>query len=185
MAQPQQLILTKNFATKSIAGPSNVTSGGIHVNLSTTNKQFVRQVAKKRVFPAKNLEVLRSQQNKIKAPGEGGSLTLKEIRKYQNSVNLIIPRAAFIRLVRDVSNKITDGRVLKWKGLALVAIQEAAEHYLVDMFEGANLCALHTGRVTLMQKDVKLLRQLRGEANKKASTNCELIQNEQNRENSE
>jgi len=43
--------------------------------------------------------------------------------------------------------------------------KEAAEHYLVDMFEGANLCALHTGRVTLMQKDVKLLRQLRGEVN--------------------
>jgi len=41
--------------------------------------------------------------------------------------------------------------------------KEAAEHYLVDMFEGANLCALHTGRVTLMQKDVRLLRQLRGE----------------------
>uniref|UniRef100_A0A915M4F6 Histone H2A/H2B/H3 domain-containing protein n=1 Tax=Meloidogyne javanica TaxID=6303 RepID=A0A915M4F6_MELJA len=167
MAQQQQsLILTKNFATKSVVGPSNVTIGGIHVNLTTTNKQFSKQVAKKRIFPAKNLQVLRSQQqNKIKAPGEGGSLTLKEIRKYQNSVNLIIPRSAFIRLVRDVSNKLTEGRVLKWKGLALIAIQEAAEHYLVDMFEGANLCALHTGRVTLMQKDVKLLRQLRGEVN--------------------
>uniref|UniRef100_A0A915LYB8 Histone H2A/H2B/H3 domain-containing protein n=1 Tax=Meloidogyne javanica TaxID=6303 RepID=A0A915LYB8_MELJA len=170
--QQQSLLLTRNFATKSVSGPTTMNTGGIHIDMTPTN--FPRQTARKRVFPAKNLEVLRSQQqNKIKAPGEGGSLTLKEIRKYQNSVNLIIPRAAFIRLVREVANKLTEGRVLRWKGLALIAIQEAAEHYLVDMFEGANLCALHTGRVTLMQKDVRLLRQLRGEANKKASTNNE------------
>jgi len=34
----------------------------------------------------------------------------------------LIPRAPFIRLVRDVANSIT-GEQYKWRGLALVALQ--------------------------------------------------------------
>lgn len=42
-------------------------------------------------------------------------------------------------------------------------IQEAAEAYLVGVFEDANLCAIHAKRVTIMPKDIQLARRIRGE----------------------
>ena len=46
---------------------------------------------------------------------------------------------------------------------AILALQEAAESYLVGMFEDANLCAIHAKRVTIMPKDIQLARRIRGE----------------------
>jgi hypothetical protein len=44
-----------------------------------------------------------------------------------------------------------------------VAIQEAAETYMVGLFEDTNLCAIHGNRVTVMKKDLILARRIRGE----------------------
>lgn len=43
------------------------------------------------------------------------------------------------------------------------ALQEAAEAYLVSLFEDTNLCAIHAKRVTIMPKDIQLARRIRGE----------------------
>ena len=45
---------------------------------------------------------------------------------------------------------------------ALEALQEAAEAYLVHLFEDANLCVIHAKRVTLMPRDIQLARRIRG-----------------------
>ena len=45
----------------------------------------------------------------------------------------------------------------------MLALQEAAETYLVDLFEGTNLAAIHAKRVTIMPKDIQLARRIRGE----------------------
>jgi histone H3 len=42
-------------------------------------------------------------------------------------------------------------------------LQEAAEAYLVGVFEDTNLCAIHAKRVTILLKDLKLARRIRGE----------------------
>jgi histone H3 len=42
-------------------------------------------------------------------------------------------------------------------------LQEAAEAYLVGLFEGTNLCAIHAKRVTIMPKDIQLARHIWGE----------------------
>lgn len=47
---------------------------------------------------------------------------------------------------------------------AAIALQEAAEAYLVGTFENANLCAIHAKRVTIMQKDMRLARNIAGSA---------------------
>ena len=47
--------------------------------------------------------------------------------------------------------------------LALQAIQEAAEAYLVSLFEDTNLCAIHAKRVTILPRDIQLARRVRGE----------------------
>ena len=44
-----------------------------------------------------------------------------------------------------------------------MALQEAAEAYLVGLFEDTNLCAIHAKRVTIMLKDIQLARRIRGE----------------------
>jgi len=44
-----------------------------------------------------------------------------------------------------------------------MALQEAAEAYLVHLFEDTNLLAIHAKRVTIMQKDMQLARRIRGD----------------------
>lgn len=51
---------------------------------------------------------------------------------------------------------------LRWQSTAIQALQEAAEAYLVHLFEDSNLLAIHAKRVTVMQKDIQLARRIRG-----------------------
>ncbi len=52
---------------------------------------------------------------------------------------------------------------LRFQGAAILALQEAAEAYLVGLFEDSNLCAIHAKRVTIMPRDIQLARRIRGE----------------------
>ncbi len=45
---------------------------------------------------------------------------------------------------------------------AVLALQEAVEHFMVDVFSDTNLCALHGKRVTIMVKDLVLACCIRG-----------------------
>ena len=90
-----------------------------------------------------------------------GTVALREIRKYQKSTELLMRKLPFQRLVREIAQ---DFQVdLRWQGSAILALQEAAEAYLVGLFEDSNLCAIHAKRVTIMPKDVQLARRIRGE----------------------
>jgi len=51
---------------------------------------------------------------------------------------------------------------MRWQSQAIQALQEAAEAFIVHLFEDANLCAIHAKRVTVMQKDIQLARRIRG-----------------------
>lgn len=72
------------------------------------------------------------------------------------------------------------GDDMRWKSEAIGALQEAAEAFLVHLFEGkfseiialvviilidldTQLCAIHAKRITIMSKDLQLARRLRGE----------------------
>ena len=46
---------------------------------------------------------------------------------------------------------------------ALEALQEAAECYLVTYFEDSNLVAIHSKRITIMPKDMRLVKRIRRE----------------------
>jgi len=89
-------------------------------------------------------------------------LQIREIRKFQKTTELLICRRPFQRLVRE----ITRGHgcdAERFQSAAILALQEAAEAYLVGLFEDTNLYALHARRVTVMPKDMKLSRRIRGE----------------------
>ncbi len=90
-----------------------------------------------------------------------GTVALREIRRYQKSTELLIRKLPFQRLVREIAQEFkTD---LRFQGSAVLALQEAAEAYLVGLFEDTNLCAIHAKRVTIMPKDIQLARRIRGE----------------------
>lgn len=84
-----------------------------------------------------------------------------EIRKFQKSTELLLRKLPFQRVVREISQ--THGNNYRWQSTAVMALQEAAEAYLVGLFEDTNLCAIHAKRVTIMPKDMQLARRIRGE----------------------
>ncbi|XP_019516147.1 PREDICTED: histone H3-like centromeric protein A [Hipposideros armiger] len=90
------------------------------------------------------------------------SLVLKEIRNLQKSTHLLLRKAPFSRLAREICVKFTRGVDFSWQAQALMALQEAAEAFLIHLFEDAYLLSLHAGRVTLFPKDVQLARRIRG-----------------------
>uniref|UniRef100_A0A1I7UKG4 Histone domain-containing protein n=1 Tax=Caenorhabditis tropicalis TaxID=1561998 RepID=A0A1I7UKG4_9PELO len=90
-----------------------------------------------------------------------GTVALREIRRYQQSSDLLIRKLPFQRLVREIAQDFkTD---LRFQSSAVMALQEAAEAYLVGLFEDTNLCARHAKRVTILPKDIQLARRIRGE----------------------
>ena len=90
-----------------------------------------------------------------------GTVALREIRKFQRTVNLLIPKMSFQRLVKEVVMDYNTN--MRMQSVAVVALQEAAEAYLVNLFEDTNMCAIHAKRVTIMPRDIQLARRLRGE----------------------
>ncbi|KAH0585776.1 histone H3 [Termitomyces sp. 'cryptogamus'] len=76
-----------------------------------------------------------------------GTVALREIRRYQKSTELLIRKLPFQRLVREIAQDFkTD---LRFQSSAVMALQEAAEAYLVSLFEDTNLAAIHAKRVTM------------------------------------
>ena len=84
-----------------------------------------------------------------------GTVATREIKKYQKSTELLIRKLPFSKLVRELvqSNNKTD---VRFQGLAIQALQEAAENYLINLFVDTQLCAEHAKRVTIMQPDMQL-----------------------------
>lgn len=83
-----------------------------------------------------------------------GTVALRDIKRYQKATDLLIRRAPFQRLVREVTQS--------WKGetrfaaAALLALQEATEGYVTKVFEHCGLLALHAKRVTILKRDFTL-----------------------------
>ncbi|RDB15877.1 histone H3.2 [Hypsizygus marmoreus] len=90
-----------------------------------------------------------------------GTVALREIRRYQKTTELLIRKLPFQRLVREIAQAYRMD--LRFQSSALMALQEAAEAYLVKLFEDTNLAAIHAKRVTIQPKDLLLARKLRGE----------------------
>ena len=120
-----------------------------------------------------------------------GTVALREIRRYQKGTELLIRKAPFQRLVREIAQDLKKSD-LRFQSTAVLALQEvswdavlvlvlhvfiillfvvsldciyqqAAEAYLIGLFEDTLLCAVHAKRVTIMPKDMQLARRIRGE----------------------
>ena len=124
--------------------------------------------------PRKNLATKAARKS---APSSGGckkphryrpgTVALREVRKYQKSTELLIRKAPFQRLVREIAQDLPlkKHEDMRFQSTAVLATQEASEAYLVGLMEESNLCAIHAKRVTIMPKDIQLARRIRGERN--------------------
>ena len=154
----------KKTARKKTGGPGKV-----------PRKQFATKSLTKKLTPAqarKNaMKANQAQQKNLGNPQTGGlkrpmryrpgTVALREIRRYQKTTELLIRKLPFNRLVREIAQDFkTD---LRFQVQAVGALQEAAEAYLVGLFDDTNLCAIHAKRVTVMPKDIQLARRIRGE----------------------
>jgi histone H3/H4 len=109
-----------------------------------------------------------SQQKKVfKAPVQNkkrwrpGTVALRQIRKYQKSTDVLIPRKSFERLVREIASTMTSDGV-RFKKDALRALQEGTEQYLVSLFQDTQKCSLHAKHQTITKSDMKLASEMRG-----------------------
>jgi len=91
-----------------------------------------------------------------------GTVALREIRRYQKSTDLLLRKLPFQRFVRQVAKdmKLFNKETARWCGAALLALHESAEAYLVRYLEDSNLAAIHAKRVTIMPKDMKLVKRV-------------------------
>ena len=97
-----------------------------------------------------------------------GTVALQDIRRYQRSTELLIRRAPFDCLVRELVQELWHGGLeLRVLPTAVTALQEAAGVYLVLLFEDTNLCTIHAKHVTIMLKDIQLVQRICGESIKR------------------
>ena len=118
-----------------------------------------------------NFHVIKQKGNQVEIkPAEGGkkphryrpgTVALREICRYQKSMELLIRRLPFQRLVREIAQDYKSR--LNFASGAILALHEAVEAYLVGLFKDTNLCAIHTKCITIMPKDIQLARHIRGE----------------------
>jgi len=90
-----------------------------------------------------------------------GTVALREIKKYQKSTELLLRKLPFQRLVREIAQDFVSD--LRFQATAMTVLQEAAEAYLVQLFENAQSCAVHGKRITIQPKDINLTRAIRHE----------------------
>ena len=86
-------------------------------------------------------------------------MALHKIRHFQKSVDLLIPLLSFGHLIREVAQDYKVG--LRFQSSALMAIQEAAETNLINLFEATNLCAIHRKKQMIAPKDFWLVKAIR------------------------
>jgi histone H3 len=91
-------------------------------------------------------------------PRNGGS---KGDPKVPKNTDLLIRKAPFQRLVCKIALKFGKSN-LQMQSTAVLAFQEAAEYFMVDVFSNTNLCAMHGKRFTIMKKDMVLACRIQG-----------------------
>ncbi|KAK0407885.1 hypothetical protein QR680_003654 [Steinernema hermaphroditum] len=136
------------------------------VRTKPTPSKAKDHIAKKRLslmstngdLPGKSMKKSQPKQKKRAKPGVRA---LQEIRKLQRATDPLIPRAPFGRLVREVIEKQCGRGEFRIQMNALLALQEAAEAYLVCLFEDMQYVAIHAKRVTIMPRDMDCVLRLR------------------------
>lgn len=150
--ESQELVSTDEFSPRRSGKISKKRHDPTHTN--NTRRKLDREIRK----------LQEEKAEKVTTKYRPSDLALYEIRKYQQSTDLLISKIPFARLVKEVTDEfVMENQHIQWHSMAILALQESSEAYLVGLLEHANLLALHAKRITLMKKDVQLARRIRGQ----------------------
>lgn len=84
-----------------------------------------------------------------------GTKALMEIRRYQRSVDLLLPKAPFERVVREIAQDLKHD--VRFQRSAIEALQHACETLETEILAEAQLQAIAAKRITIQQKDIKMV----------------------------
>ena len=153
--------------TKQVGHPRRGFSSAHRLQGQTSSSAATRSSAARSMSPAIPVRrLVAPTHGGVKRPTRyrPGQLALREIRKFQKSTELLIRKLPFQRLVKEITYTLYPNDIVyRFQSSGLLALQEAAEAYLVYLFQDANLCTIHAKRVTLMVKDIQLARRIRGD----------------------
>ena len=79
------------------------------------------------------------------------------------SMELLIQKLPFLWLVREILQEMRFDFHLT--PATVLALQEAAEAFLIRLFEDTDLCVIHAKCITIMPKDMKLALRIWGDVN--------------------
>jgi histone H3 len=117
-------------------------------------KKEKKQKKEKKAKPEKTLRVNKDGTPRKAHRYRPGTVALREIKKYQSSVDDLVPKSPLRRIVRELSNQHGEYRYARE---ALRAIQAATEAKLVNMFTLSQMLAIHAKRVTVTSRDMKMM----------------------------
>ena len=86
---------------------------------------------------------------------------LQEIRRFQKSTELLIPKLPFRRVVHEIIQR--DHGCHHIQAGTVLALHKATEVYLIHLLEDTNLCVIHAKHVTILPKDMWLAHRIWGE----------------------
>ena len=90
-----------------------------------------------------------------------GTVAIRDIKRYQKGTEMLLRKLPFQRLVREIAQTSKDG--VKFAASAVLAMQEATEAHMINLFADTCLCAIHGRRVTIQPRDLQLALRLRGD----------------------
>lgn len=86
-----------------------------------------------------------------KRPGEKA---VRDPRRYAASDQILLQKAPFGRLVKEITQDLFPG--IRFQSSALEALRTVSEAHLVQVFADAKLCANHAERPIVTVKDIRL-----------------------------
>ena len=104
-----------------------------------------------------------TKNNRRKIPQKSNQCinALREIKKHQETTDLLIKGLPFQRLVRSTAMKYNTE--MRFQRAAIEALQEGSEALLVKLFEITNILASHAKRITILKKDVEFAKYILNE----------------------
>ncbi|CAL6084185.1 Histone_H3 [Hexamita inflata] len=114
------------------------------------------QVSKKSVVTKKINRRSAAEPRKVRPKRKSGpsSFANLEIKMQQKSSQNCIPKACFVRVVKEISSGY--GLDYRFSKQALDVLQEAAEQLAVTLLGDAVILAQHARRITIMDIDLKV-----------------------------
>ncbi len=76
------------------------------------------------------------------------------------STRVMFRKLPFERITRDIVRDM--GEEMRFSDDAINLIRSETEEYLIGLYRTSNTVSRHAGRMTLMKKDLELVRRIRG-----------------------